>query len=142
MIWCFWIISLLFSVPGETLKLSANEHVEVVMAHPTTMVLSGVDSLAFLFTPIAGIHVNTTPVFELRLDKNSPFELVGKPKFHPDENDYLAPRSPVTFSIKSKKGAAPGKQTLSGKLNYFYCSDKEGWCNRFTQPISITIDVK
>lgn len=136
-----FFVVLLFVLPIEKMKLDNNQHVNVELKFPAKISTDKSGELSFFFKPIDGIHVNTTPMFELRFDKNSSFEVIGNPRFQKNEKDYLNITKPIEFSIKPKSEVKPGKHTVKGKLNYFYCSDAEGWCNRFTQPIDITIEV-
>jgi hypothetical protein len=118
-----------------------NEHVKLDIAVQASVSSQTTATVSFLFTPLEGIHVNTVPNIEMKLEKNSPFELVGKPQFHKTEKDYLDVTKPVIFTLKAKSGSPAGKAVIKGKLNYFYCSDKDGWCNRFTQPVEIAIEI-
>ncbi|MFA6456842.1 MAG: hypothetical protein WCW40_08480 [Bacteroidota bacterium] len=128
-------------VPAEKRIFSENEHVSVEMRYPSSVAIATSLNLEFIFTPIEGIHVNTNPAFELKLEKNSSFEIVGAPQLHKDKNGYLDTDHPVIFSVKAKAGTAAGKQPLKGKLFYFFCSDKDGWCNRYSQSIEMAINV-
>ena len=132
---------LLLAFPDERVIFTNNKHVTVEIKAPEKISLTKEAELAFFLTPVEGIHINTTPVFEIVLEKNSQFEVKGKARFVKDENDYLDIDKPVEFLIKTKSGTKTGKQTVKGKLNYFYCSDAEGWCNRFSQPFEMSIDV-
>ena len=126
---------------GDRKTFTTNKHVEVELRAPGKISSEKEQGLAFFLTPVDGIHINTTPAFELLLEKNSQFELAGKARFSKDEHGYLDTDKPVEFFIKTKSGIPSGRQTIKGKLNYFYCSDKEGWCNRFSQPFEVSIDV-
>ena len=127
------------SVGNQT--LTNNEHVSVELKFPKTVLLSKSSKIEFFLTPTEGIHINTSPMVEFRLEKNSSFEIVGNPAFQSNENGYLETDKPIEFTVKPKSGSHVGKKSLKGKLNYFYCSDKDGWCNRFTQPIDLTIEI-
>ena len=135
------IFTILFFPFGEKQTLNDNEHIKLEVQQPDKISISKSGEIAFFFEPIEGIHVNTNPQFELKLEKNSPFEVVGKTRFQKNEKEYLDIKKPVEFTIKAKTGTKTGKQSLKGKLNYFYCSDKDGWCNRFSQKIDVTIEV-
>lgn len=132
---------MMFFVPIELQTFSNNQHVSVELRSPEKILISAAGELVFFLTPNEGIHINTNPIFELRLEKNSPFEVVGNPLFQKNDKEYLDHAQPVRFSIKPKKGSTFGKQSLKGKLNYFYCSDRDGWCNRFTQPIELRLEI-
>lgn len=133
------ILMMIFPVYGQ--DSSVNEHVKLEFAVSAKVSSTVQGTIAMTFNPSDGIHINTDPAIELVLEKKSPFELVGKPSFKKNDKGYLLSSSPVEFNFKAKNGTAPGKQIVKGKLNYFYCSDKEGWCNRYTQPVEITIVV-
>ncbi|MFA6469780.1 MAG: hypothetical protein WCW35_12835 [Bacteroidota bacterium] len=141
------MISVIFSVvllllPSTEKRIySENEHVTVELQYPATVALTKSMNLEFSFSPVEGIHVNTNPAFEMKLEKNSLFEVLGAPQLHKDKNAYLDADHPVVFSVKAKSGTATGKQVLKGKLFYFFCSDKDGWCNRYSQSFEITINV-
>ncbi len=132
---------LFFAAPGKKTLLTGNSHVTVTMQLLSAPSLSGTGTLAFTFDPADGIHVNTNPPFELRLDKQSPFTVVGTPVFEKTDKEYLDIATPLTFSLAPKQGTAAGTYSVKGKLNYFFCSDAEGWCNRFVQPIDLTVTV-
>jgi hypothetical protein len=97
--------------------------------------------LAITFTPANGIHVNAAPLIELVLEKKSRWIVKGTPTFIRTADGYLDTAAPVTFSLSVKGGTQPGQHRIHGTLNYFYCSDSEGWCNKFSQPITLTIGV-
>jgi len=137
----FIMTLILLAIPTERVTFTNNKHVTVEIKAPEKISLTKENELAFFLNPVKGIHINTTPTFELILEKNSQFEIVGKPRFAKDEKSYLDIDKPVEFSIKAKSGTKSGKQSLKGKLNYFYCSDAEGWCNRFSQPFEVSVDV-
>jgi hypothetical protein len=132
---------LLLAAPSEKILFTSNKHVKVELKLPENISLSNENIISFFLDPIDGIHINTTPLFEIVLEKKSQFEISGKPRFTKDENGYLDFDKSIDFTIKVKNGMKAGKQNLKGKLNYFYCSDKEGWCNRFSQPFDVSIVV-
>lgn len=137
----FFILLFTFSIAAEKHVFTTNEHVKVELQTPSKIGVTKSGSFKFFFTPIEGIHINTEPMFELKLDKDSQFEIAGEPRFSKNDKNYLVTAKPIEFSIKLKDGLQPGTYPLKGKLFYFYCSDKDGWCNRFAQPIDLTITV-
>jgi len=135
------IVTFFLFSSGEKQIVNDNEHIKLEVRYPEKISIAKMGEIAFSFEPIDGIHVNTNPQFELKLEKNSPFEVIGKTRFQKNEKEYLDIKKPVEFSLKAKSGTKAGKQSLKGKLNYFYCSDKDGWCNRFSQAIDLSIEV-
>ena len=133
------VSALLFAIEKQI--FTTNKHVTVEMRAPENISQTQDNEISFFLDPIDGIHINTNPKFELILDKKSTIEVIGKPSFQKNENGYLDTQAAIKFSVKPKASTKTGKQTLKGKLNYFYCSDKEGWCNRFSQPFEASITV-
>ncbi len=133
--------AMLFLHFSEKQVLNDNEYIKIELRQPEKISIATSGEIAFVFEPVTGIHINTTPLFELKVEKDSPFEVVGKARFQKNEKEYLDLKKPLEFSIKAKKGTKTGFQNLKGKLNYFYCSDKEGWCSRFSQVIDVAIEV-
>lgn len=131
----------IFTTAAEKNIFTTNDHVTVEMRSPSKLALAKLGAITFHFIPIDGIHVNTEPMFELKLDKESQFEISGEPRYAKNEKAYLDITKPIEFSVKTKSGTKPGTYQLKAKLYYFYCSDKEGWCNRFSQPVECTVTV-
>lgn len=130
-----------FFAAAEKKVFTTNEHVTIEMQGPSRIPAGKTGGIKFFFTPIDGIHINTEPKFELKLGTDSKFEIAGEPRYARNEKEYLEIKKPIEFSVKAKSGIQPGKYPLKGTLYYFYCSDAEGWCNRFAQPVDITITV-
>ena len=93
------------------------------------------------FKPVEGIHINLQPALSFSLDSASLATLSGGLAL-PKGGPYLNTSAPVMqrFTISGK--ARPGRLMLKGTLTYFYCSDKEGWCSRFKQPVEIALTVR
>lgn len=131
---------LLFS-PNEKQTLSGNDHVTVEMSSPAKLVLKSTAGVSFLFTPKPGIHVNTQPAVDLRLEKDAPVEISGTPQMQKNAQGYLETQTPVIFTLKAKSSVKPGRTVVRGKINYFFCSEKDGWCNRYSQPVEFRIEI-
>ncbi|MBI2427270.1 MAG: hypothetical protein HYV29_00455 [Ignavibacteriales bacterium] len=134
-------IFFVLSTAAEKKIFTTNDHVKVQMQAPSKISPAKVSDIKIFFTPNDGIHINTEPMFELKLDKDSHFEISGEPRYGKNEKGYLDITKPIEFSIKTKNGIQPGTYPFKGNLFYFYCSDTEGWCNRFKQPVELTITV-
>jgi hypothetical protein len=128
--------------PLEERKLYTNNpHVIIDLKAPAEISSKKSETLSFSFQPIEGVHVNTKPIIEIIIEKNSPFEIIGKPRFSKNHDGYLDVKKTVEFSLKVKNTLQIGKRVLKANMNYFYCSDAEGWCNKFTQPIELNIEI-
>jgi len=118
-----------------------NDDVDVTVSLKKLEIKSGgTAQLIINFKPKKGIHINLDPPIEIELEKN--FASKGKteiPKMK--KESYLNTEKPLKQNITLKKNITPGAHTLKGKLNYFYCSDSEGWCSRFTQDFQLNIKV-
>lgn len=135
------VFSVTFLTASDKKTFTANNHVKVEVQSPDQIPLTKNGMLKFFLTPNDGIHINTEPMFELKVDKASKFELAGNPRFSKNEKGYLDITKPIEYTVKAKNGVQPGKHSFKATLYYFYCSDQEGWCNRFSQPVDLTITV-
>ena len=135
------VLFLVMAHPTQKKEITDNEYVKIVMQTGETMSTGAAGTLSFQFIPAEGIHVNTNPAIELVTEKNSPFTITGEPKFTKDKHGYLNTAKKVRVTFSAKKGTPAGKYALKGSLRYFFCSDKDGWCNRHAQPIEISVDL-
>jgi hypothetical protein len=98
--------------------------------------------IVLMFSPEEGIHINTDPAIAFTFDSSSSIRFVGitsLPKAA--KTGYLDPSKPVRCTFVVNKSTKRGKHTLKGTVQYYFCSDTEGWCNRFSQPIELTFTV-
>ena len=138
----FTTIIFFFAIPTERKTFNDNEHIKVELIFPTKIrQFDTSQKLQFHFSPNNGIHVNTDPSIEFVIDKKSEFEVVGEPSVKKNKKGYLAITKPVEVSFKAKKNTPPGKYPLKGSLRYFFCSDKDGWCNRHSQDVELIIEI-
>src|SRR5689334_989511 len=109
---------------------------------PGPLRAGGRAELLFSLTPKEGIHINVKPAMELKLEPGSPFALDGKLRLESmkaDTLELLNAARPVRQGILLAHSAKPGTLTLRGTLVYYYCSDAEGWCSRYRQPVALTV---
>jgi hypothetical protein len=59
----------------------------------------------------------------------------------PAEAKYLDLSLPVAFPVALADGAATGVQAVTGKVTYFYCSKREGWCRKGTNALDLSVKV-
>jgi hypothetical protein len=125
-----------------TLRLTGNKSVTVTVTLKDTLVAPGATAdLAFLLQPVDGIHINLQPALDFKLDTASRAALAGG-LILPKGSPYLNTSAPVVQRFQIPKDAKPGPITLKGTLVYFFCSDKEGWCSKFKQPVEIALTVR
>lgn len=121
-----------------------NPHVKLESRLASTIVKpGGTGEIILSLTPAEGIHINTDPTLEVELEKSRYVHPVGITSLTKDiKTGYLDANRPVRFAFRLSKDAAKGKHVLKGTVRYFYCSDVEGWCNRFEQPLELSIVVR
>ncbi len=115
-----------------------NKHVQTTSELIYNAKLSTIN-LNIKFQPIKGIHINTEPQIEFIPDLSSSLK-IKKRIIKKTTEDYLDTSTPVQFIIQLNNKKIK-LDSLKGKLQYFYCSDEEGWCNRFTQNISLPLNM-
>lgn len=109
-------------------------------------VKSGGDGLVLAkFIPASGIHLNVEMLPEFDVDSLAPVLFSGDaeiPKLKKKGKEHLDERKPVTQKFVVKKNAKKGTYTIKAKCTYFFCSEKEGWCNRFTAPFEFVLVIE
>ena len=101
-------------------------------------------ALLLRLSPQKGIHINTVPPIAFTLDKSPGIALTGKLRYATvtvDTSVYIDTSETIRQSFTVAPSVNPGQQVLKGTLTYFYCSDAEGWCSKFKQPVEITMRV-
>ena len=94
--------------------------------------------------PKKGIHVNAVPPMDLRLEKGGIGTIAGKLEYSTVTRDtalYLDPSKSIKQSFSIAGTLKPGAVSLKGTFIFFYCSDAEGWCSRFKQPIDLKLTI-
>jgi hypothetical protein len=94
------------------------------------------------FKPKKGIHVTTDPPFEFSIDTLGHFFSVGdKAEFVTDTKGYVNPSRPVRQPFIVSRDTPAGTYEVKATLIYYYCSDNEGWCSRFKQPVRFSVKI-
>jgi hypothetical protein len=137
--------SLLFPAftPGDDPKAGSNPNVRVwVHLSRESFKPGDTGEISITISPAEGYHVNANPPVELRLDSTKAILFKGVLSQTTDRNNgYLSTRSPIRQSFYLPSTIKPGFHVLKGVVTYFYCSDSEGWCQRFRQPITLSFNV-
>jgi len=120
-----------------------NPHVKVdVSLDPSSLITGAKGEIRIQFHPIDGIHINTAPPTELNLAEGSPLTLIGVPGVPTDSTTgYFDASKPMTYTFAVSRTVRPGTTKVNGTLVYYYCSDKEGWCLRWKDNVSLTLSV-
>ena len=137
-----WVMTLLSA--GTTGGASPeNKYVKVeITVVPQALRPGNEGELLARFSPIEGIHVNVDPPVEFRFDSAQVLVLKDDIDLPLDkETGYLDHASPARQTFVVPTNSPPGEYLIKGKIVYYYCSDEEGWCTRFTQPLELTLKV-
>ncbi len=124
---------------GDNAKATnANVKVQVHLSRQTFKA-GDTGELTIMLEPAEGFHINANPPVELRLDDPKTIMLKGALTQAVDrKNGYLSTRTPVRQTFYVPKETPAGSHTITGTVTYFYCSDTEGWCQRYKQPVSVS----
>jgi hypothetical protein len=109
--------------------------------HSFTMGTKG--TLLFTLQPKQGIHINIEPGPTFSFDSSCGISSGGKLEVSKDDSSgFLSKQKPIKQIFFVPKNFKSGTISVKGTLIYYYCSDAEGWCSRFKQPVETTIEVK
>lgn len=95
------------------------------------------------------VRVNESPAPRLKLDL-AQFVLIDKqppapsqvPDYDPLTARYLDLTHPVLFPVTIAPAAPRGPQLVKAGVVFFYCSQREAWCRRGTEPVEIPVTVR
>jgi hypothetical protein len=79
------------------------------------------------------------PAQKVLVDRQPPPAKTAPPD--PEEGKYLDLSLPVAFPVALAEGAAAGTRPVAGKVTYFYCSKREGWCRKGTSEVDLSVKV-
>ncbi len=141
-----FVAILMFILPGlEVQKGSVQENAHVrfeIRLASTTMTRGGMGEIILYLTPNEGIHINTDPAMEFEFEKQSSIRFLGITSLPTNaKTGYLNAEQPIKYSFALDKNISKGRHSIRGIVRYFFCSDTEGWCNRFVQPIDLRFTV-
>jgi hypothetical protein len=134
---------LAFSV-GKTAPKTNDNVVFVASAKTTTASAGGSVTVKFSLLPKDGFHINieNNPAMIVKIDSPLVASADGDPKITKrPKTVFLDDSKPVLQKLKLSNELKPGPVTIRGTLTYFYCSDKEGWCSKFTQPFEVEVKI-
>lgn len=128
---------------GDDRTTTENKYVHVgITLGDSTVAAVGKGSILITFNPADGIHVNADPPVEVAIEPNDVVTLDGDPDVTTDkETGFLSTSSPVIQRFLVSGSAAPGHYSLKGTIVYYFCSDTQGWCTKFKQPVTLTLVV-
>jgi hypothetical protein len=116
----------------------ANTYVKVDISFSQNDLKAGeTGKLLIFFTPQDEIHITTDPPMRFALTSSELFVLGERLVPTDTATGYVDTSQPVVQDLQVKTIAIPGKATLKGTLTYYFCSDSEGWCRRFNQPVEL-----
>jgi hypothetical protein len=130
---------LLLLSPGKHFDLSA-EYQAGAKRQGTVAVTFKASDPDVVINEIPGPRLALDPAQTVLVDKQAPAPKLGTA---PDAKDgkYLDLALPVVFPVALAPGASTGTQDVKGKVTYFYCSKRDGWCRKGTADIDIAVTV-
>ena len=140
---CMLAVILPLLIPARSSSIEERREVRCDIHLVSTALKPGaVGEIVLMFSPDEGIHINTDPAMQIEFEKSSPAHFTGiKALPKSPKTGYLDTSKPVRCTFTLDKKIRKGKHTLKGTVQYYFCSDTEGWCNRFSQPIELTFTV-
>jgi hypothetical protein len=140
----FLTASLSFCVSGGE-QPKENKYVRFsARMEKTTLRPGETATLSLTLTPAGGIHINLEPPMSFLPDTSQPCAVTKTGGLHFEKMDttaFLNSGRPITLQLKAGSGAAPGTCHFKGTFSYFFCSDAEGWCSRWKQPVDLTVRI-
>ena len=138
-----WILLCAGILPAQGDKPSVNNYVKYSAALQGKKLGAGSPArLVITLKPARGIHINGTPPLSVTIDSTGPVVAAGKPDVPlVKATGFLDTKKPIVMPLTVSNDVKPGTVTVRGTLVYYYCSDAEGWCSRFKQPIEIRTKV-
>jgi hypothetical protein len=129
------LLTFFASTAEGTKPFLANQYVSCTYKLSTpSLKPGGSGHLLVSLKPVKGIHINLKPVMSVRFDSLSEVRPNGDPEI-PKKGEYLDAAGNIRIPIVLPASRKPGSAALRAELTYYYCSDAEGWCSRFKQPI-------
>jgi hypothetical protein len=143
------VVRILISALLALAPASAPRHFDVAASFTAPREPGGKGAVSVLFSPTdPDVHINEEPAPRLKLEPGQAV-LVDRQEpaparaadFDPEKARYLDLTKPVRFAVAIAPSAPKGKQELTAKVVYFYCSKREAWCRRGTAEVQFTVEV-
>jgi hypothetical protein len=94
------------------------------------------------------VRVNEEPAPRLHLSPDQKVLVDRQPPpsratfaFDPETARYLDPAVPVVFPVALAPSAPRGTHAATGRVVYFYCSKREGWCRKGGVDVEVEVTV-
>jgi hypothetical protein len=129
------------SVRAGDKPVAVNEHVKYSAETKKKSLKPGeAGEILISLKPVKGIHINLTPPISVRFDTVSGVRQNGVLTI-PAHNKFLDDSKKIVVPFLLPATMRPGVTAIKAELTYYYCSDAEGWCSRFKQPVEIPLNV-
>ena len=141
-IFCFTLLS--FAEEDETLKIKAS-------VDPQSLSRGQMGKLILKLTLAEGLSINPQPSFTIEFSPNEVIVFAKKTFTDADlgmkileemGEEHLSLKDPIEIPFTVSPDAAGGKQRLEGKINYFVCSNEEGWCLKSSSKFSVSFSIQ
>jgi hypothetical protein len=137
-----------FAAPGSTppakpAKIS-------ISVSPEAIEPGGRAEVTLSLTPSAGIKINRYPKIKFNVAEQEGLVDAAEttlgndapPPIDKAEDNYFETVDPLTLVLELDVSAPSGRHELSGKLVYFYCVAKSGYCAPSRTPVKIAVNVR
>jgi hypothetical protein len=132
--------ALLLLAPPTSFDLSAAYQAGTKRQGSVTVMFKATDpDVVVNETP--GPRLALDPAQTVLVDKQAPPAKAGHAPAEAGEGKYLDVSLPVVFPVALAAGASPGAHDVKGKVTYFYCSKREGWCRKGTADVEFGVKV-
>jgi hypothetical protein len=106
-------------------------------------------AVVVVFTPRdEQVKLNQEPAPRLKLDETQKLLVDRQPPpaarvvpADPTAARYLDTAQPVRFPVALASGAPTGLHRIAATVTFFYCSKREGWCRKGSEPVELTVRV-
>jgi hypothetical protein len=138
------------AVAGEASKpLAEPARIEIKLS-PESVPAGGKAEATLLLTPIDGVTINRYPKITLKIAAQeglagSAESSVGDDAAPPPEKsggNYFDKVDPLRIELSISGSAKPGMYQIEGKLKYYYCVKKSGFCAPKKETVKIPLVVR
>lgn len=128
----------------------ANPAKITISVSPEAVAPGGRAQVTVTLTPASGVKINRYPKIKVNVPAQEGLVAeagaeVGNdsppPLDNPDSN-YFDVVEPVTLKLDLDDSISSGSHEIEGKLTYFYCVAKSGFCAPKKTPVKIAVNVK
>jgi spermidine/putrescine-binding protein len=147
---CLILISAAAALAAPNATQPANPAKVVISVSPETVAPGGQAEVTVKLTPSAGIKINRYPKIKLSVptqegrvaEVEAEVGNESPPPLDDPESNYFDVVDPVTLTLDLDDSISSGAHEIEGKLTYFYCVKKSGFCAPKRATVKIALNVR